>query len=366
MQFQKLRNYWNRRWVRIILAVFLFASTAVIQYTLANIPRPLEFKTIDSLVPTKVKLGTEQLVIQEPVVTAGGLLLAYEGNPNETVDIFFDRAKLSGESLPLFKDAPSGFGTLVYSSGDKDTTAVRSESERCRSFVKVGVDVQRPPGQIHFFQSDREGLDRSRHIGMKSTNAELTVSLHSPPPPHTSKPGIGCKKVLNIDDWRREIAGSIGIKVVVAQNSSIRFHFYPGTPNPSYWQDGFFRPFVLGLPGLPSGQPVLQAKGLEVRSIGSSTDSTTSILGIQRAEEQPMLTVDALELGSSEIKVLFSGKGWVKVNGRLQTVNFLEKVQKNPIVAGVFALANTALLTWLVVISFGKRKADPGRRPQFE
>jgi hypothetical protein len=59
------------------------------------------------------------------------------------------------------------------------------------------------------------------------------------------------------------------------------------------------------------------------------------------------LTVDSLLIGTDHLQFRASGKGRVRENGSpIVTVNFLETINKYPLIAALFGAVNLGLLNW--------------------
>src|SRR4030081_2897456 len=69
---------------------------------------------------------------------------------------------------------------------------------------------------------------------------------------------------------------------------------------------------------------------------------------VARCEHKDVpLTVDSLLVGTDHLQFRASGKGRVRENGSpIVTVNFLETINKYPLIAALFGAVNLGLLNW--------------------
>jgi len=59
------------------------------------------------------------------------------------------------------------------------------------------------------------------------------------------------------------------------------------------------------------------------------------------------ITVSDPSVKADEVQMQVTGEGWVELDGRAITVNLLPWLTDNPLLAGLFAALNAALLGWL-------------------
>ncbi|HEV3469063.1 MAG TPA: hypothetical protein VG148_07060 [Pyrinomonadaceae bacterium] len=86
------------RAVRVAAGACVLAAAALAQYYLANVPTPVDVDVTNKFSPAVVRLGQEELVIEEPVSSSAEVLLAHEGRENEAVEVRFDSARLDEQT----------------------------------------------------------------------------------------------------------------------------------------------------------------------------------------------------------------------------------------------------------------------------
>jgi hypothetical protein len=377
VRFQTLRRYWKKRAVRVAVAVTVFAAAAIFQYRLANIPLLVEIADAEGFAPATVRLGQDELVIEGLTAnSADGYLLAHEGNSNEIVDINFERARLSEETIAFLKGLglapPAAFAPLGYTTIEGEPCAKPADGEACRPFVKIKLESTTPPEapgtrpiDIHFFQLGSPGSDRFRYLEMRAEGADLDVEMNTAIPAAGLPAARGCQKLLRVGDWKLCIPAPIAIKVKVASDSGFRLHFRPLANNPSFWGGpvGLIEPFILGSPKLSPADPEpFQAQRISIRSLRAGP-AAPAFLSAGSAKEGSLLDLYGLKVGSDQLQVSVSGQGWVKMDGKDLTVDLFERAGRYPIVTGLLTTANAALLGWILKLIFSSASAAR-RRPR--
>lgn len=366
MPLQALAGYLHRRLVRAGVGLSVLAAAFLVQYQLANITLPVNLSTQAKFKPMTVKLGQEELVIENPVVSPpGGALLVHRGKPNEVVNAHFDRALLDEVTLgdlsgPDF-NPPSSPTKIAYTTPEiKQKTA----APPCRTFVSVEPKGRAgPPRSIHLLQLETPGADRRRHVEIKAGGGGLGVRIWTTAPPGGADDSPGCDKLLRIADLPEQpLPASADVTAVVADNSRFRLSFRPMAADaPPLWGDGaegFYEPFDFGPPQIsPDDPPPFQARAVSVRRLQGGS-SVPPVLSAESAGGDSLLRVEGLRVGSNELQLLVSGEGMVSENGEKLTVNFWERVQKYPLPAALLGALNVALIAWVARLLFSKRNAS--------
>jgi hypothetical protein len=366
MPFQVLKLYRRSRLVRLAAALVVLIGAAILQYYLANVRLPVDIGATNKFSPATIKLGQEELVIKNPFVNPSeGLLLSHVGNPNEVVDVYFDRARLGEESISLFEalgsKPPPASGPIDYIT--QNPARASDAGEACRTFVQIEVpDASNPIDEFHLYQLEDPGLNRYRLIELKTIGRELIVHVSTEAPPGGSPESPGCRKFLRAGDWNQPLTGSLGLKIFAAAGSSFHLVFRPVVARAPLWKgpDGFFEPFGLGSPKLnPGDLPPFQAKAVSIKPLqgDSSTGLSREILSAQATDKGALLSVDSLKIGSNQLQLGVSGNGRVKINGEDVTVDLFDRAKRYPIPAGLLAAANAALLAWFMSLFSGKRQS---------
>ncbi|MDQ3805220.1 MAG: hypothetical protein M3416_15505 [Acidobacteriota bacterium] len=336
---------------------------------MANLPAPVDVDSTNKFSPVVVRLGQDELVIEEPVVNSpDDVLLAHEGRENEVVDVHLDSARLDEQTVEDLSDPkfnpPATPGKIDYWTPDTEQTPAAGEP--CRTFLKIELKDRRPPRALHLYQLGRAGADRRRHLEMKTGGAELAVQMSTDTPPEVTAETRGCRKLLSVGGLPGlSLPASTEVTAVAAADSAFRFYFRPLTTDAPLWEGGpggFLTPFDLGPPPVrPDEQPPFQARAVSVRKRKFSTEhpDPPPALSARSVDGGPLLRVYDLEVGSDELRIKVSGRGAVSANGRAETVDLLKRAQEHPLLAGILTGLNAALLAWFVrlLTSSGARRA---------
>jgi hypothetical protein len=346
MSFNVLMALTRQRIARAGVGLLVLAGAAFAQYKLANVPMPVNLDTTGKFSPATIRLGQEELIVEGPVVnSAEGILFSHDGRPNEIVDVSFEHARLDEQTVGKFQSLglspPSTPAKIDYRAQDSRSAPIGDEP--CRTRVELRAS-SKMPDEIHLFQLGNPGLNHDRQLEMRTTGSELTTHLliESPSGLYLEP---GCQKVLKVGDWNRSC--SIDITTNVAENSGLRLSFKPLTSDSALWEDteGLFTPFELGQQKLKSTDPLpFQAQAASIRPLGDGNSSAPLTLSARSTSNGPLLTIHGLRIGSDQIQLSVSGKGFVKIDGGVFTVNFLTRVQENPILSALLAAVNAALL----------------------
>ncbi|HKQ52352.1 MAG TPA: hypothetical protein VJT74_08295 [Pyrinomonadaceae bacterium] len=285
------------------------------------------------------------------------VLLSHEGSPAETVDADLENARLSEETTRENEVDPRAAmipGPISYATRDGGQGRAPDYSRACGTTIEVLLPPDnKAPSRIHFFQTSGRGGETYRDLDIRADDAELVVSLSINPPESppgdvddaqiTEDDGPGCVKLIKGARWARLLGGAFGFKSLVAANSKFNFRFMPLPPTTPLWQgqNGFFEPFTLGPPGL-------RAREVSIRTLNGP-----ATLEVRSADEDMPLRINSLKVGSDQLQVGLTGKGFVKIDGEDITVDFFERIKKYPLLAGLLLMANAALLTWLIRLARG-------------
>lgn len=361
--WRRINFYWKRRAVRGVVAALVMAGAVFAQYKLANIPLPVEIEDNRKVSIPPVKFGQE-LVVEGPSADAStDLLFWHDGNPTEIVDAYLDKARLSAETARENEIDPRAStipGPITYTTRDGERGRKPDYSRACSTSVEVQLTPdKKSPSRIHFFQTSGRGGENYRDLDIKTDDAELVIRLSINPPESppgdiadaevTEDNGPGCLKRIKGDRWEQLVGGAFVFKSLAAANSKFKFRFLPMPQTTPLWQgqDGLFEPFKLGPPGL-------QAREVSIR-----TPNGPAALEVRSANEDMPLRINGLKVGSDQLQVGITGKGFVKIEGEDITVDFFERIKKYPLLAGFLVMANATLLTWIIRLVRG---LFPGRQ----
>src|SRR2546423_709924 len=76
----RLKAYWHRRLVRVLVGVLVFSVALGAQYYLTDVPVPADLAETGKFTPAALRLGQEELIIEGPEVnSAEGVLFSHPG-----------------------------------------------------------------------------------------------------------------------------------------------------------------------------------------------------------------------------------------------------------------------------------------------
>ena len=343
-------RYWRMFPVRLAAGLLVMAAALAPQVWLAYRPEPVSLDETGRFAPAAARLGREILTVESPSIGEDGLLFSHKGREGEVVDLHADSAQLEGETLMNFseKNPPTGFSRLDFVTA---RPAAPSPGKPCRTFVEVRVDPHKPPAALHFFQKDAPGGEAWRELSLKA-DGNLTVVVNTDMPDDGDERAPGCAKLLKIaPGFSSAVAGISNVSVIAEAGSAVQFRFNPVTPKDSLWggPDGFYNPFSFG----SRVPPTLGARAVEVEALDKK--APTPSLGARSPEGGDPLVVESLLVGSDKLQAKVSGVGLVRLNGE-DYADPYGRVRRHAGASLLLALADVALLAWVVHLIFGRRR----------
>jgi hypothetical protein len=346
MPFTPLTAFKRQRLARAVVGIIVLAGAALAQYELAHVAGAVDVATIKELSPATTGEG-EELIIESPMINAAeGTLFSHSGKTNEIVDAIFDQARLDAATVAMFESY--GFGlkppatpARIYYQAQESPP---STDAPCHTQVDLRTSSQMP-AEIRFSQFDDPGSKRDRYLQMTVKGAELTANLLTDSESDSDR-GPGCQKLLKVGDWKQPLASG-SLTIVVGQDAPVRFYFRPRTADENLWaQTQGSLPLTLGARKQDSTDPPFQARAVSISSRGR--DGSTSVRASARSADDGLpLNINGLSIASDQIQVSIAGKGFVKVNGKPATINFLKPIQENPVLLAILVAVNGALLAWV-------------------
>jgi hypothetical protein len=355
-----VKTLWQKRLVRILVAVFVLGGAVYGQYRLARIPLPVDVETSKAgYTPVIAALfKREMLVVQEPSRQSADeaqreMLLADDGSEAVTVETHFQSARLHDDITTLLvhanKSVPSpGPHQIVYSTeGEAESSAIRPHpfvdrnAKPCQTAIHISLaEKNRIPTELQFYQTDGPGALHNRAFAMKAMGADLVVELLTRNLAANFQ-GPGCTKTILVGDWSHTFASPVPLKIILPAGTTVEFWFTPLLEKPP-WQgpDGVFEAFEL------------EALPIAVSSI-SNVANNIQVFNAKPAKPTQPLLLKRLLIGSSELQLHYAGEALVKENGNYAvTFNIWEFVKSNPLLAGILAMLDAALLEWIRRIVF--------------
>ena len=342
-----LSNSSRKRIANRVGSLVCLIAAAVLQYYLVNIPTG----EVSSQFPATVRARAEAVTFTHPASADGGAFSLQYAPSTEAepilVDAYFENAQLSPETVQQFRalqvNPPTTPGAMSYL-----TSTVKKGS--CGTKFEV-APVSSPAG-ARFAQTDDDALAGLRSVGVAFAGTETEITLTSQGPMQSML--SPCKVELSIGNWTQITGGFFPIRVLVPAGANVRFRWQNlGEKSDTWKNQGAALPLLrFGA----SNSDDFTASGIQIASVRSpGNPPLLEAVG----EKNAPLEVEAFAIDKSSLAVKASGKGKVLKDGSVVTkTDVLETLNKNPILSGLFAAGNIALLGWAGRSWFPKRKVS--------
>jgi hypothetical protein len=296
-------------------------------------------------------------------------LLLSEGQDFVTVDAHFELARLGDDVIDRLQRDPQkrplprrDLQPITYTTaGDEEEvlgdSGLIEQVEPCRTSIHlIAAQEGTMPTEIHFLQSEDPGSNRHRYLEMRVLGANIVVQLFTRNLASSlgELRGPNCRRILSVgnSDWVRTFSSPLAQTILVPDGATFRFSF-TAYDNEAAWSDGKdFEAFRLA---------ALPLTATEVRKIRRQDSPTaTPLFSARGVESNRPLTLKRLLVGSDELQLDFAGKAMVQEAGKhTVTFNLLEFAKQSPLLAGLLAMVDLALLEWLrrIVFSYKRKKA---------
>lgn len=371
-------NNWKRRRVRVTAAVLVFVVVICVQYSVSRLPQSQDVEKA-KYTPAIAKASQQEIVVSNPVLSDGSdVLLKFDGKDEEIVEFRSASARLTSDTLSFLQKVGRGrlmpppveLSEIDYLiKNDHDPTAgnrlapnrsapFQDSALSCLTFITVRAIDNQLPTEIHFYQPEN-GNQAFQSLTVSAVGADLEIQIRQSQPeskiPEGNPRAPGCKKTLFIgQDWSVDSNGEFDLSLIVPANGRFRFDFQTLSPTTSMQSHGgLFEPFVLG-------NSTLKAKTLSVIPYEANnlplSKPRTPNLSVEGAGDTGTLNIVGLKETSDELQLSFAGVGKVKLNGNAaETWGLVDLINKYPITAVFFGLANAALAGWILHNIFGKQ-----------
>lgn len=362
MTTEDLTVWLKQRGVQRVLALAALIVLGASHYLLSRLPVPV---ALESLGPMEVS-GPSELVIDQRLARPG-LLLVFEGEVGDAVDVRFDRARLEARSARLLQ----GLG-VALPTGDHPASLLTRQAEKTKTFLRI--EVVPIAGQVSrvTLKSPREAGDAGLALSLHAEEAQLAVSVLSagdlspgaPPPQRTLRLA---EKLLPV------LSGAVPLAILSAVDSEIRLRVVPAARD---WDDVA----RLALAPADHRDAALSAFGIGVRA---DRESVFTDYACATASRVPLATPGRLAEGrcaASEGKLQLvslgfrpgvihaqaSGQAWVRKNGAVHILDLVGWLKKNPVLAALIAALDAAVLAWSKQVFFGgaRGQVNPSRARQ--
>jgi hypothetical protein len=160
---------------------------------------------------------------------------------------------------------------------------------------------------------------------------------------------------LSVGDWKQSTQGFLPIKIQVPPGAPFRFHWQNLDERSSTWKTKSSALPLLAFGSSASDE--FSTQTISVSSLNPKTGAPEPPHFEARGAKQFPLTVLSFGINQNQLEINASGKGRALKDGKVvSTVNFLETLNKNPILSALFAAANLALIGWVGRMFFPPRR----------
>lgn len=341
--------WFMQRGVQRVLALTVLITLAVSHYIMSHLPVPVAMESVDRFEAN----AASELVIDQ-MLEQPGLLLVFEGETGDAVDLRFDRARPQEGSARLLERL--GVAVPV---GDQRVSLLTGRAVEAKTFLRIDVVPITGQASRVTIKSPREAGDSGLALVLRADGARLAVSALSvgdlspaaPPPQRTLRLGERALPLL---------VGAVPLSMLAAPGSEIRLRIVPAVPG---WDD------VQRLALAPTDHrgAALTAFGIGVRSsLKNGFTDYACAAGSRKllarpgllAEGQCAASVGKLRLVSlgfrpGLVSAQTSGQAWVRKDNTIHTLDLVAWLKENPILAALIGALDAAVLAWCKQVFFG-------------
>jgi hypothetical protein len=331
-----------------LFALVCLTVAVAVEWELVNLPAG----EVSGQFPTTVRARNEIVTFTEPGSVTGGPFSFMYAPPTEAervlLDAYFDNAQLSNQTLQALKSfqisAPMSPGVITYLTGGSGNTA-------CATKLQV-----EPTGKnlksVEFSQGGSDITSGYRTLGARFNGTDVVVTLKSE---GIFQNGLSpCRIELSVGDWKQSTQGFLPIRIQVPPGAHFRFHWQNLDERSSSWKTKSSALSLLAFGASASDE--FSTQTIAISSVNGKTGAPDPPHFEARAAKHSPLTVLSLGINQNQLEINASGKGRVLKAGKVvSTVNVLETLNKNPILSGLFAAGNLALIGWVGRMFFPPR-----------
>ncbi len=332
------RSRFSRNVINKIASLLCLIAAAALEYYLVNIP----LGEVSGEFPATVRARLQAVNFDKPGLTDGGIFSFEYTPPNEAepvlVDLYFDKAQLSPETLQSFHSlqvsAPSSAASVSY---------LTSTAKQGSCSTKFEITPASPPTSVQFSQTDNDALSGFRSVGVTVQGSDAEVTL-------TSQGAIKnvlspCKVQVSVGDWQEVTGGFFPIKLLVPSGANFRVRWQNLGEKSNTWDN---KSVALPLLQFGDSDDEFTAGALKIGNLDLKTGALTTTTFEARAERNVPLTVSSFAINRTQLEINATGKGNVLKDGSLVTrTDVLGMLNKDPLLSALFTAANVALLGWV-------------------
>lgn len=345
-----------QRNVQRILALAALIVLAAGHYLLSRLPVPVALESLG-----QIEVGAASEFVIDQKLERPGLLLVFEGEMGDAVDLRFDRARLEARSAGLLQRLGVALPT-----GDHPASLLTSQADKAKTFLRVEVVPVAGQASRVTLKSPREAGDSGLALVLRAEGARLAVSVLSAHDPSPDAPPP--QRMLRLAGQALPLlSGAVPLTLLAAADSEIRLRIVPVRG----WDDVQ----RLALAPADHRDAALSAFGLGVRTerknsftdYACATDTRVPLAKPARLTEGrcaaagSKLQLVSLGFRPGMINVQAAGQAWVRRNGAVHILDLVAWLKKNPILAALIGALDAAVLAWSKQVFFGgsQRVNDP-------
>ena len=348
MVTRHLAEWFVGRDVQRAIALTALVLLAAGHYLLSRLPVPVAMESVG-----RFEAGaTSELVIDQRLAQPG-LLLVFEGEAGDAVDLRFDRARLRENAARMLR----ALG-VALPAGDHRVSLLTGQADGAKTFLRI--DVVPVPGQASrvTLKSPREAGDAGLALVLRADGARLAVSVLSAGDPSPGAPLP--QRTLRLSNQTLPLSGAVPLALLAAANSVIRLRIVPAL---SGWDD------VQRLALAPAdhrdaassavGIGVRADRQIEFTNYACATGTRVPLVRPDRlAEGHCDASANTLRLVSlgfrpGLVSAQSAGQAWVRKDDAIHTLDLVAWLKENPILAALLGALDAAVLAWCKQVFFG-------------
>lgn len=331
------------------LALTALVLLAAGHYLMSRLPMPVATESMG-----RFEASAASELVLDQTFERPGLLLVFEGEVGDAVDLRFDRARLQEHSARLMRR----LGVSVPA-GDHSVSLLTGRADEAKTFLRIGVIPV--PGQSSrlTLKSPREAGDQGLALVLRAEGARLVVDVLSAGDPASAS--LPPQRTLRLAGQTLPVlTGAVPLAMVATANSEIRLRIVPAVQG---WDD--LQRLALAPADHRDAAPYVFGMGVRAPSERVFTHyacASNSPMPLFRPSRLATGRCDAgegrLRLVSFDfrpglVSVQASGTAWMRKDNAVHTVDLVAWLKENPILAALIAAMDAAVLAWCKQVFFG-------------
>ena len=332
-----------------VLALTALVALGTGHYVLSRLPVPVMLENAGQFEAG----ATSELVIDQTLARPS-LLLVFEGEVGDAVDLRFDRARLQESTARLLERLG-----VSLPAGDHPVSLLTDQAEKAKTFLRISVVPI--PGQASrvTLKTPREAGDSGLALVLRADGARLAVSALSAGDPSPDAPPP--QRMLRLGGRPLPVlSGAVPLSMLAAAGSEIRLRItaadrgWEDVPRlalaPADQRDAAFGAFGIGVRAGRESQftdyACAAGARLPLANPGRLADGRC-------AGGEGMLRLVSLGFRPGLLSAQASGLAWLRKGGAVHTLDLVAWLRENPILATLIGALDAAVLAWCKQLFFG-------------